>query len=331
MPRPVGRKLSLLALAAAAALAIAGVAAAGNGGTAPPSPHSPNAGRINDAYYLILAVAALVFLVVEGSLITFVVRYRRRGRPRDTEGPQIRGNTRLELIWTAIPVVLLAVITTFVFYKLPGIRNVPPASAADRNLNVNIVAHQFYWQFTYPNGAVAIDTLRVPAGRVVTLDITSRDVDHSWWIPELEGKFDAIPGETNHTWFRADKVGTYIGQCGEFCGIFHAIMNARVIAMPPAEFQGWLTTRAAADLGRDEWVGACSKCHGPQGKGNYGPALNKSPLLTQRKGLYTIATQGQGRMPPVARGWTKTQLDALFGYVSKRIYKGAAPAGSAGG
>jgi cytochrome c oxidase subunit 2 len=330
MPWPV-RKLLALALVAAAALAAAAVAYAGNGGIAPPSPHSPNAGRINDAYYLILAVTGAVFLLVEGALVTFIVRYRRRGRPREAEGPQIRGNTRLELIWTGVPVVLLAAITTFVFYKLPGIKNVPAASAANRNLNVNIVAHQFYWQFTYPNGAVSIDTLRVPVGRVVTLDITSRDVDHSWWIPELEGKFDAIPGETNHTWFKADKAGTYIGQCGEFCGIFHAIMNARVIALPPSEFQAWLTARAAKDLGRDEWVGACSKCHGPQGKGNYGPALATNPTLTQRKGLTTIVTHGQGRMPPVGRGWTKAQLDALFGYVSKRIYTGGAAAGSAGG
>ena len=98
-------------------------------------------------------------------------------------------------------------IAGFVFYKLPGIQDVPKAQAGTERLNITVVAHQFYWQFEYPNGAISIDELRVPTNRVVTLDIASEDVDHSWWIPEFGGKFDAIPGQTNHTWFRVAAPG----------------------------------------------------------------------------------------------------------------------------
>src|ERR671932_950165 len=173
MPPPVRRKLLVLALLVGAALALAAVAYAGNGGFAPETPHSPNASRINDSYKLIALFTGLILILVEASLITFVVRYRRRGRPRDAEGPQVRGHTRLELIWTAIPVLILAAIGAFVFYKLPGIKDVPKARATGEQVAIRVDAHQFYWQFTYPNGAVSIDELHAPVKKVVTLDIDS--------------------------------------------------------------------------------------------------------------------------------------------------------------
>ena len=101
----------------------------------------------------------------------------------------------------------------------------PAASAGDR-LNITVEGHQYYWQFNYPNGARSIGDLHVPAHTVVYLTIVSPDVAHSWWIPQLGGKTDAIPGKTNHTWFKADREGTYTGQCAEFCGIFHEAMHA---------------------------------------------------------------------------------------------------------
>src|SRR2546423_8200928 len=115
-----------------AALLLANAATAGNGGFAPATPHSPNAGRINDSYKLIALLTGIILILVEAALITFIVRYRRRGRPRDAEGPQVRGHTRLELIWTALPVLILAGIASFVFYKLPGIKEVPMARPAGR-------------------------------------------------------------------------------------------------------------------------------------------------------------------------------------------------------
>ena len=317
-----------MCLVAGAALIVVASAAAGNGGFAPPTPESPNAGRINDSYKLIALFTGLILILVEASLITFIVRYRRRGRPREAEGPQIRGHTRLELIWTAIPVVILAGIGAFVFYKLPGIKDVPKARAAGEHVDVRVDAHQFYWQFTYPNGAVSIDELHAPVNKVVTLAIHSRDVDHSWWVPELGGKFDAIPGKTNHTWFRTKRIGTYRGQCGEFCGIFHAAMSARVVVESRADYQRWLSTQAKKQLGRSEWVGVCAKCHGPTGQGDYGPKITGSPILTDRQAFETILRNGRDRpnipgvMPPVGDGWSKQQLDALFAYVGSKIVGG---------
>src|SRR3954451_6515074 len=116
----------------AGALALAAAAAAENGGISPVAAVSPNGHRITAAYWLILAITGAVFLVVEGTLLLFVIRYRRRGRPRDEEPEQVHGDTRIEVAWTVVPVVLLAVIVGFVFYKLPGIKNTPTASAADQ-------------------------------------------------------------------------------------------------------------------------------------------------------------------------------------------------------
>jgi cytochrome c oxidase subunit 2 len=329
----VRRRLIAVCFVIGAALVFTGVAAAGNGGFAPETPHSPNASRINDSYKLIALFTGIILILVEAALIAFVVRYRRRGRPRDAEGPQVRGHTRLELIWTAIPVLILAGIGAFVFYKLPGIKDVPKARAAGEQIAVRVDAHQFYWQFTYPNGAVSIDELHAPVNKVVTLAIASHDVDHSWWVPELGGKFDAIPGKTNHTWFRTNRLGTYRGQCGEFCGIFHAAMQARVVVEPQADYQSWLSTQAKAQLGRSEWVGVCAKCHGLKGQGDYGPTISGSPILTDRQQLETIVRNGRdqanipGVMPPVGDGWTKQQLDALFSYLGSHIVGG----GSGGG
>ena len=188
---------------------------------------------------------------------------------------------------------ILTAIGAFVFYKLPGIKDVPKARAAGQQIAVRVDAHQFYWQFTYPNGAVSIDELHAPVNKVVTLEIDSHDVDHSWWVPELGGKFDAIPGKTNHTWFRANRLGTYRGQCGEFCGIFHAAMQARVLVEPKNNYRSWLAAEAKAQLGRSEWVGVCAKCHGLKGQGDYGPKISGSPILTDRQQLETIVRNGR--------------------------------------
>jgi cytochrome c oxidase subunit II len=334
MPPPVRRKTLVLVLALGAALAFVAVAYAGNGGFAPETPHSANADRINSTYKWISIFAAAILLLVEGALIVFIVKYRRRGRARTAEGPQIHGATRLELIWTAVPVLILAAILAFVFYELPGIEDVPAATAQGGPLEIRVDAHQFYWQFTYPSGAVSIDEMRVPVNRVVRVDIYSQDVDHSWWIPELGGKFDAIPGRHTQTWFQADRIGVYRGRCGEFCGVFHAAMKARVIAESPSDYQSWLSGTAASDLGRSEWVGVCAKCHGPQGKGDYGPNIQNNQLLIQAEGLHTLLVNGQNRikpvssyMPPVGLGWTDKQFAALDVYLRRNIYKGSQSGG----
>ena len=136
-------------------LTLAASALAGNGGTFPLSPHSPNAEHTRQAYLFVLVFTAIVFVGVEGALIVLIVKYRRGKRARYADGLQLHGSTRLEMIWTVVPVVILAAIATFVFLKLPSIANAPNASAAD-STTIKVEGRQFYWMFHYPNGAVSV-------------------------------------------------------------------------------------------------------------------------------------------------------------------------------
>src|SRR5256885_4942751 len=169
MPLPVRRKILVLAVLVGAALAFVAVAYAGNGGFGPETPHSPNASRINSSYKWIALFTGAIFVIVEGTLLWFVIRYRRRGRARTVEGPQVHGATRLELIWTAIPVLILAAIAGFIFYELPGIKDVPAAKAQGGPLDIRIDAHQFYWQFTYPRSEEHTSELQSPCNLVCRL------------------------------------------------------------------------------------------------------------------------------------------------------------------
>jgi cytochrome c oxidase subunit II len=307
-------------------LVFPGLALADNAGFAPVDPRSQNAEGISDTYYLILAFTGAIFLLVEGALIVFVIRFRSRGRGREVEGPQVRGNTTLELAWTVAPVLILAAIGGFVFYKLPDIKNVPAASAAGgERLEISVEGRQFYWQFTYPNGVVAVDQLRVPIDRVVRLKITAPayDVIHSWWIPALGGKRDAIPGKENEDWFRPTKVGTYRGQCAEFCGIQHAAMAAKVVVLPAQEFDSWLSEEARrqeqgeSGLGEATFRGVCAKCHGFEGEGLIAPPIRGA--VSDREAVEEIVRNGRGEMPAVGKGWEDRQMDALFAYLKEEL------------
>jgi cytochrome c oxidase subunit II len=319
----VRRKLWFVVVAVTV-LATAGGAAAANGGFTPQFAHSPNAHRINTAYWVVLAFTSVIFLVVEGALVAFIWKYRRRGRPRTAEGAQVHGHTRLELIWTVVPVIILAVIGAVIFYELPAINDAP---AAVNPIRITVEGHQYYWQFDYPNGARSINELHVPVDQVVLLTVKSYDVVHSWWIPQLGGKIQAIPGRTNHIWFKADRPGTYYGQCAELCGLYHEAMHARVLATSDGDYRAFTSTTAAGELGRAEFQGVCATCHGMQGEGGYGPNLSSNPLLTQPTGLEAIVRDGRGNMPAVGDSWTKAQMSALLAYAKSHVYKGASTSG----
>jgi cytochrome c oxidase subunit II len=334
MPPGVRRAATAILCTTGVALVAASVAYAGNGGLAPPDPHSPNAERINDAYWVIVGFTGFIFLLVEGSLIAFIVKYRRGRRPRTVEGPQIHGSGKLEIAWTILPVVILAAIGTVVFYELPGIKDVPNARASSETV-VEIEGHQFYWLFRYPNGAVAIDKMRAPADSVVRERITSPDdgVIHSWWVPQLGGKYDAIPGKVNETWFQAP-AGRYEYRCAELCGIQHAFMNGYVTVEPRDEFRRWVEARKAkatgVELGKEEWNGVCMKCHRLDSV-FIGPALGGNPLLADRKGIEGLLRQGRGNMPAVGDTWTDEQIDALVSYTKRFAGQGATQSGGGTG
>jgi cytochrome c oxidase subunit II len=326
----VRRKLPSLVFAVLLALATAGVAAASNGGFTPVQPASPNATHTQHAYFVILGFTAAIFLLVESLLVVFIVKYRSRGRPRAVEGAQVHGHTRLEVIWTVIPVLILAFIASFVFYELPSIHTAP--AAADP-IHITIEGHQYYWQFDYPNGARSIGTLHAPVGAVVDLKVVSPDVIHSWWIPALGGKIQAIPGRVNRTWFQAQRAGSFVGQCAELCGVFHASMLATVNAESQQAYQHYISTWRET-IGQQEWSGVCATCHGNLGQGGYGPALASNTLLIQPSALAGIVRNGfngaLGAMPPVGDTWTTAQMAALAAYVKSHIYM-PAPAGATSG
>jgi cytochrome c oxidase subunit 2 len=307
-------------------LAFAGTALAGNAGFAPPDSATPSGSEINELYWIVIGVTGLVFVIVEGALLWFIFRFRRRpGAHADDEGPQIHGNTRLELIWTAVPFLILVAILVVTIVKVPAVQAEP--SAGEDPLLVRVESHQFYWEYEYPNGVVAVDSLRLPTERPIRLEIVSFDVAHSWWVPELTGKKDAIPGRTNYLNFTIRRPGTFIGQCAELCGVQHAVMRTEVTAVSGAEFDSWLASQATAqedgtsDLGQQTWEGVCAKCHGLDGKSDYGPAIAGNSTLSDRDVLAPILADGQdnpgieGYMPPVSGGWPDKQLDALIDYL----------------
>src|SRR5262245_1687171 len=239
--QPVRRLLLVLGTALVAAI----VAPPAFAQFAPVTPESPNADGIRRSYLFITIFTFAIFVLVEGLLVAFIWKYRRRKRPRFEDGAAIHGATRLELAWTVGPVLVLFVIAVFVFVELPGIKDIPSATAGEQQLEIGVSGQQFYWQFTYPNGAVSIDTMHAPVGVPVKLVVTAPDADviHSWWIPALGGKIDAIPGRTNQTWFRAERTGTYSGQCAELCGLEHAQMLAAVEVTSRDEFDSWVAQR----------------------------------------------------------------------------------------
>jgi cytochrome c oxidase subunit II len=310
-------------LIAGLALVCAPFAAAGQG-FSPPSPTTPSGEAIRGLYWFVFAICAVVFVLVESALVLFIIRFRRRRRAAaDAEGPQIHGNTRLEIIWTLIPALILVVIAVVVFARVPAVE-----AEDDGARVVRVEAHQFYWQYVYPEGQVSLDRLVLPVDEPVRLQITSFDVNHSWWVPELTGKRDAIPGRATTLNFTPEKEGTYEGKCAELCGALHAVMPTEVEVVSRQTFARFLDNRAdqtAADaqleLGRETFDSVCADCHGPEGQGDYGPPIQGNGTLTNREALAELLADGQdtpeteGYMPGAGRGWPPFQIDALIAYV----------------
>ena len=266
---------ALIGLLVVAAPAGAGVILPESGGGSQPAQDT------RTLYAIVLIIAVVVFVGVEGVLIYCLFKYRaKKGRV----AAQIHGNTRLEIGWTVGAAVILVFLTVATFVMLPGIKN-PAESDIDLNgnpvasnaafastdqepppkgvaMNIKVDGMQYAWQFTYPSidgkRVYAFTDMYVPVGMTVTLDIGSNDVQHSWWIPELGGKMDALPGYTNKTWFKVTKPGRFRGQCAELCGRNHANMYASVVALPYDDWKAWYD-RQAADLKAAEAAAAAGR------------------------------------------------------------------------
>jgi cytochrome c oxidase subunit 2 len=321
----VSRLFLALPAALTLALTFAAAAAANDNGLAPVTPESPNADAIRQTYWVILIITAVIFLLVEGALILFVVRFRRGRRSREQEGPQLHGATRLETASTIVPVLILAGIAAFVFVKLPTIKDIPPAKAASGSLKIQVEGHQYYWQFRYPRGQVAFQRMAVPVGRVVELTVVSPDVIHSWWVPALGGKIDAIPGRVNHTWFKAEKVGHYEVRCAELCGLEHAHMTGWVDVVTPSAYSKFLADHTGTNkiVGKEVFDGVCATCHGLSGQGDYGPPLVGNGVVADPKALEQLLRNGKNKMPPVGATWDQQTMDSATSYLKERFGGGS--------
>jgi cytochrome c oxidase subunit 2 len=233
----------------------------------PKSGGSPNADSIHTLYTIILYIAIVVFIVVEGVLLYSVWKFRAK---KGAIAQQIHGNTRLEISWTLGAAGVLVILAAVTFIKLPSIIN-PPNSGANglvlsaslstpnppngKKLVVCIQGRQYIWRYVYGNGCrynawhdqlpYSYQEMVVPENTTVVLDIQSTDVIHSWWIPSLGGKVDAVPGFTTYTWFKASHPALYHGQCAQLCGADHAAMTALVKVVTPEQYTAWLAQQKA--------------------------------------------------------------------------------------
>lgn len=196
-------------------------------------------GRDIDALWdKLLFWGTIVFVLVEAILIYTLIRYR--SRPGQPEPKHVHGNTTLEIAWTLLPAVIL------VFIAIPTVRTIfrTQAPAVPDALQVEVVGHQWWWEIRYPDAQVTTaNRLHLPVGQPVDVHVSSADVIHSFWVPRLGGKVDAIPGITNVIRLYADRPGVFRGQCAEFCGARHARMILSVEAQASTAFDAWLNAR----------------------------------------------------------------------------------------
>ena len=236
------------------------------------NPAGPEAQRIDNLWWLVFWIATAVFVLVQAALVVAMVRFRRR-KGEDRPVKQLHGNTRLEIGWTLLPAVILAVIAVPTVAAIFDMRAGP---GDDENvLHIEVTGHQWWWEFHYPEyGFTTAGEMHIPTGRPVWLTMTSADVIHSFWVPQLNGKRDVLPGRISHLRLEADAPGVYLGQCAEFCGLAHADMRQRVFAHEEADFEAWALAQAtpvvaptegAALAGWETFLILCSSCHAIDG------------------------------------------------------------------
>ncbi len=208
---------------------------------------SLDAQDISVLFNLVMGMAVLVFILVEGLLLFAIIRYRRRSHDEMPE--QIHGNNRLEIGWTVGSAVLVVIL----FFLTLGFYQVPRTLSEDDALTIEVIGNTWFWEFYYPETGVRTTAeFNVPAGRPVVLEIISRDVQHSFWLPELAGKVDAIPGRVQRMWFQVDEQKVFVGQCAEYCGREHYNMPIRLNVLPEDEYAAWMDTAAAAVVAAQE-------------------------------------------------------------------------------
>ena len=245
-------------------------------------PASQQARDIDLLFQVVLAISILIFLLVSGLILYCVFRFRRRSE--DTIPTQNFGNLKLEITWTVIP---FLIVTAMFFFSVWTMHAVDPPPL-DRQPDITIVAHQWWWEVHYPKtGVITANEIHIPTGKNLLFRITSADVVHDFWVPRLARKIDAIPNRMNFAWISAEKPGLYLGSCAEYCGVEHAWMRIRVSAQPPEAFEEWQQSQLAIPAEPTSGEAAqgyalfmklpCSNCHriaGTPAQADIGPDLS---------------------------------------------------------
>jgi cytochrome c oxidase subunit 2 len=311
-PRRHGGRRLVLAAVAGLVLVLAGCSGVKNNGQNSLEPKGKQAQKIDNLFvpWLIVAIVIGIAIIVATVFLALKFRYREG---KNENPKQIHGNTKLEIGWTILPALLLAIVAVPTVGTIFDLAQNPGPQA----LQITVEGKQWWWQFSYPDAkVVTADEMVIPTGRDVFLKLTACDgtgtaktcnVIHSFWVPELSGKKDVVPGHDNTLTISADKPGTYLGQCAEYCGLSHANMRFRVIAKSPADFQQWLTEQQQgpvnALLASDGTTPAgptqqlivktfqCTNCHSfdDSSKATYGPNLTHlASRTTFASGAYPL-------------------------------------------
>ncbi len=276
-------------------------------------PLSQPAQEIKELSLLVLAICATIFLIVVGLLVYAIVRFRHRPGDEASEPPQIYGSNQIETAWTVLPILIVFVLILVTSRTIADIQN---RKAAPGAVQATVVGHQWWWEIRYPElGIVTANELHVPASdnsrrQPTFLKLQSADVAHSFWIPQLAGKTDVIPGRENSMWFEPTQPGTYLGNCAEYCGMQHARMLIRVIVHPPGEFERWVAEQkrvaeeepSAQDGRRVFFANSCINCHtirGTSAQGAFGPDLTH--LMSRQ----TLASGAISNTPETLRAWVR--------------------------
>lgn len=288
-----GARVRAFGLLALAGLFLSGCSLSLDGDTPQTTlePEGPAASKIDGLSDLTFILAGIVFVLVEVGVLFVVWKFRKRKDDTGDELPeQLHGNTKLEIGWTALPAVILAFMAVFTVSTIFDLAEDPGEEAT----RIRVVGQQWWWSYDYDidgDGVYADDDviapgienpeeyetdievaneMVIPAGKPVYLEIEARDVIHSFWIPALNGKKDAVPGRTHYLSLEADEPGTYVGQCTEYCGLSHAYMRMVVHALPEAEYEAWVEEQLAPatepqgaeeQAGAEVFAGRCASCH----------------------------------------------------------------------
>ncbi len=255
---------------------------------------SPIVQSIDQSLWFIIIVDIFLLAGITATMLCFVFRYSRK---KNRKPEQIEGSLKLEIIWTVIPTIIVMIMFYLGYRGYIGRTKIP-----DDAIAVKVIARKWSWEFQYPNGKSS-DTLVVPVGKNIALDIVSEDVVHSFYAPDFRLKMDAMPGRTNKTWFLPTYEGTYDIFCAEYCGTLHAGMLAKMLTVAPEKYAAWL--EAVPTVGRGEAVfkQICSACHSLDGKPGVGPTF---------KGIWSrkerVVTDGKEREIIVDEAYLRTSI-----------------------